>query len=619
MKVDGHPLEARDEIEARALARDSVWAERIGLPPNKRKLWLMSRALARRDLLWLCREGLGLTRLTEQIHRAPARFCQEIVTTPNGFGNLRDPRGNGKTSLATRGLPLWVVIQDPIECRERGWPILGRESRIGISTLKEQFTQFIMRVLDADLKSDVFRFLFPELLPEVPKRWNLKEIELRRGLPPDLMQHPLFANYPELTRFPDPTFAGRSLEGGAAGAHTQLELIDDTVNEKTWNSAVNIATAVHGVRQSFSVVRTEGGSRLVTGNSWAPDDVVSIIDREDGNWKVFLRSLTACAGCKDGYPVDSRGVPEISSDGRLAHQHEGETFTWLMPDALGRTPNPAELRMQCGSLHIYMAQYENNPMAAGATLWSYDSLPRFQIITKEKPFLTFTDAVRYNSLIDPNKDDWTRIKDLDVAVAYDPAHGSLTGDKSNRTSRHAIIVSARTGFDTMLVLEAWAARLDDPVVAVERLVDTIIRFRPRRVGIDATGYQYIVRPILQRELLRRKVGWINIEDNIIPIRRTKAQGAKDDIIRESVGYLINAKILHVSPAAEGFAELGMEIEGFDISPLKDLLDCIWMLTQMWEVGIPLTGDKVRQMRFKAWQKRRDTKRGKKGYTGYGGM
>ncbi len=618
MKVADHPLEARDQIEAGSFARDCVWGERIGLPPKKRRLWLASRALARRDLLWLCREGLGLTRLTEDIHRAPADFCQSIVTTPNGFGNLRDPRGNGKTSLATRGLPIWVVIQDPIECAQRGWPILGRESRIGVSTLKETFTQFIMRVLDADLKSDVLRFLFPELLPEVPKRWNLKEMELRRGLPPDLAQHPLFADYPSMTRFPDPTFAARSLEGGAAGAHTQLELIDDAVNEKTWNSAVNIETAIHGIRQSFNVTRTEAGARLVTGNSWAPDDVVNTIDREDGNWRVFLRSLTACAGCKDGYPVDARGVVEVGPDGRLSHQHEGETFTWLMKDALGQIPDPAHLRQQCGSLHIYMAQYENNPMAVGATLWSYDRLPRYSITVKEKPLLAHTDVVRYAALDDPEKEDWTRIKDLDVAITYDPAHGSLTGDRSDRTSRHGIVVGARTGFDTMLILEAWAARMDDGVGAIERLVDMIIRFRPRRVGIDATGYQNIIRPLLQRELLRRKVGWLSLDTGIVPIRRTKDQGSKIEIIRESVGYMINSRVLQVSPAAAGFAELGMEIEGFDISPLRDLLDCLWMLTQLWEVGIPLTGERMRAMRYKAFQNRRQMKR-KGGVTGYGNM
>ena len=611
-------LPPRDAIEAETFSRDAVLADFYGLPDSTRLLWLTTRALARRDPLWLSRQLLGLTRLEEDIHRPPANFCVSIVTTPNGFGNLRDPRGSGKTSLATRTMPIWCVIQDPIECAQRGWPFRGRESRLGISTLKEEFTNNLMRVLMGDLSSEILRWTFPELLAATPKRWTLEGIELNRGLHRDLAVNPLFAAWPELTRFPDPTFARRSLDSGSASAHTHGEFIDDPVNEKTWNSKANIDSATHGIRQSYSIVRPEMGFRLVAGNSWAPHDVVANID-EDANWRVFLRSLTACAGCRDGYPTDSRGLVPLGRDGLLAHHHEATTFPWTMRLPTGAMPDPAEIRAAQASTHIYMAQYENNPMAGEATMWDSRSFYQFDVTKRRNDAtLTSSDSLRWYAAkadidgVVPSESG--RIDNLYVTITYDPAHGSVSDTALAKSSRHAITAMARTGFDTVLCLEAWAGRMDN-LDAINRLVDMILRLRPKKVGVESVGYQKTVKSLLARELRSRRVGWLNFDHDIVPIPRGRKEGDKETYVRSALGHLINAHQLHLCPLVPGYAEFTLALDTFPVS-VTDVADSMAMHPNLWTARRPSTIHH-RELRRKEALLAAIRKKKGAGVTGYG--
>lgn len=611
MEVAGHPLTARDGIEARTLARDLAWASLYDLAPEKSKLWLLTRTRARRDLLWFSRNLLGLDRLSESVHRPAADFVMSVIRTPHGFGNLRDPRGNGKTSLSTRSSPLWCATQDPIECAARGWPHRGRESRFGIVTLKMEFTWDLMQLLLDDLASPMLKWAFPELVPPTPKKWSRRAIELNRGLPEALRTHPLFAEYPPLTRFPDPTFSAGSLEAGRAGAHTHGEFIDDPVNEDTWDSESNIRTAVHAIRQLYNVTRPEQGFRLVTGNFWAPGDVADTIDLEDGNWRVFMRSATACKQCRDGYPVDSRGIPPRTRAGQHEHTHSEPTFTHLMLEANGAEPNLARIAASCGSKHIFMAQYENNPLAAASTMWSAREMPSFAIGPMNgKPLLDTTCTVTYPT---PEGGSMTsKLRDLDITITFDPAHGSTAID----ASENAIVSFARTPVDSILWLETWAEKLDEPLAALETLLDTIRRYRPRKVGIESVGYQRVLVGLLERELLARKMTWFNTERDILPIIRTKAEGAKESYIRDSLGPLITSRALHLSPQAAGYDRTILAIDRFPLWKRLDILDAASMQPHLWQGGPPRSASERGRRKRMIKLRRREFAR-KSGSTGYG--
>jgi hypothetical protein len=606
--VPGHPLRARDPIESRTFARDLLWADYFDIDAKFQSVWLASRAHARRDLLWYCRNVLGLTRLSESIHRPPADFCMSVITASRyGFGNLRDPRGNGKTSLSTRGGSTWATIQDPIECLERNWPILGKESRIGINTLKSEFTAMFMQMIIDDLESSDFRTLFPDVIPEVPKRWGQKGVDLSRGLPLNLRSHPLFSPYPKMTRFLDPTFAPGSLESGRAGAHTHGEFIDDPVNEKTWNSEANITTAIHGIDQLFNVVRPERGFRLVTGNDWCPGDVNDRLDAK-GVWKVFQRSATACSTCRDGYPTDSKGLVPKDAQGRPEHKHLDSTFTWLMPESDGSTPDLGRIREACGSIHIYMAQYENDPISPETTAWAVDRLPIYEVVEfRGSSVLDLNTLIKFpdpRARRDSNLPDFQvcRIRDLDRTLAFDPKHGGI----GEGVSEGAITVLGRTPVDTFVWLSSIASQ-DDPLSMLGILIDEVIKWKVARIAVESVGYQRVIAPLLLREFEARKINWLNWEQDIVSIPTSRADGEKIERIRDSLNPLINTGALLVSPHMPGYHAAMLQLAGFPIRKPWDTLDSLSMHLHIMGV-VPLALSERRRLRIQELLASRDRKR-----------
>lgn len=595
-------------------ARDLLLADYFEVPEEQRSVWLQARAKSRRDLLWFARYPLRLDRLSTVIHRPAANFCMSIFRSKRyGFGNYRDPRGNGKTSLSTRAGALWNVIQDPIECIERGWPGLGRESRFGINTLKAEMTAAFMQMLLDDLEAPDLRTLFPEIYPEVPKRWGQKGIELRRGPLPGLESHPLFAAYPPMTRFLDTTFAPGSLESGRAGAHTHGEFVDDPVNEKTWDSETNIASAVHGIRQLFNIIRPERGFRLITGNDWCPGDVNDVLDQE-GAWQVFQRSATACDMCKDGYPTDENGLVPKDAAGRPQHKHQGKTFTWLMPESDGSMPDLARIKSQLGAMHIYLAQYENDPVAEGATLWTRDRLPIFEVIQYGTPgivdpaaLIKIPDTRPFDraSLGEPKEQRYEicRVRDLDITVAFDPS----SGGQGLSASEASITVLGRTPFDTFCWLST-KAKQDDPLSMLGELVEEVIKWHARRVVIDAVAYQVTIASLLERELRARKVGWLDFDEDIIPFRASKSDGDKETRIRDGLNPLINTRSLLVNPNTLGYHAAMLQMEGFPIRRPWDTLDSLIMHAHAWG-RIPLTQAKRKEMRLKELLRAKERRQG----------
>lgn len=608
--VIGHPLKARDPIEARTFTRDLLIADFFGLESGKKSVWLATRAKCRRDLLWFCRNLLGLDRLTEEIHRKAADFVVSIITSPKyGFGNYRDPRGNGKTSLSTRGGSLWCVIQDPQECIERGWPIIGRESRLGINTLKSEITAAFMQMLLDDLSLSDFQAIFPELTPEIPKRWGQKGIDLRRGLLPGLESHPLFAGYPRMTRFLDPTFAPGSLESGRAGAHTHGEFVDDPVNEKTWNSALNIANAIHGIKQLFSIVRPERGFRLVTGNDWCPDDVNSQMD-ELGGWRVFMRSATACRGCVDGYPVDSNGLVPKDPGGRPSHKHDGQTFVNLMRESDGKTPDLGVIKTQCQSIHIYLAQYENDPISPEATCWSSERMPRYEVIEfKGSRELDLNTLVKFpwpgapSGVPEAERFQVSRVSHMFRTLAFDPSSGGLGRDASEA----AITVLARTSADNFCWLSALA-RQDDPLTMLNALVEEVIFWKVQRIAIESVAYARIIKPLLEREFETRKVNWLSWDEDIVPVVTSRADGDKELRIRSALNPLINSRALLISTHMRGYGAAMLQLDGFPIRKPWDTLDSLTFHSHLWD-RVPMSLAKQNSIRLKELLERRKRRRG----------
>jgi hypothetical protein len=469
------------------------------------------------------------------------------------------------------------------------------------------------------------------LIPDSPTRWNKDEIELYRGLPSDLRTHPLFMRYPSLTDFPDATFTAGSLQAGRTGAHTQGEFIDDPVDEETWDSVVNIETAVHSIRQSFSVTRPEQGFRLVTGNSWGAGDVVDTIDRkahdlasEGGSWQVFMRSSTACAGCVNGYPTSELGIVPRRRDGRWEHQHTEPRFVHLMPESDGKPIGFKELARiyaSCQTKHIALAQYENDPFSAEATLWDAASMPKFVISGPRQPKTDF--LLPQNIVSWAHPDDGTelagerelaRVADLYLTLTYDPAHGS----ESEGASLHSLVLWGLTHTDSILWLETHEFPAPEQLSALDAIIDIQRRFKSslRKIGIESVGYQRVIKPFLARMLSEAGLFHLDPKRDIVPIPRGKSSGDKETYVRGSLGPAINSKRLHLCPNSPGFEHSLLAIQMFPVRIL-DTADAASMQAHILESHAPTSRkDRLIRRRRLALEAKDRERRGGRGSYGW---
>jgi hypothetical protein len=325
-----------------------------------------------------------------------------------------------------------------------------------------------------------------------------------------------------------------------------------------------------------------------------------------------MRSATACQQCKDGYPLDDLGLVPKDAAGRPKHKHVGQTFTWLMRESDGEMPDLARIKSQLGAMHIYLAQYENDPVAEGATYWTRDNLPQYEVISAgQTALMDLKTLIKIPDTRPPDPKDTRpvadryevcRIRDLDITLAFDPSGGG-TGLTA---SEAAITVTGRTPFDTFCWLST-IAKQQDPLSMIGDLIEQIIFWKARRVVVESVAYQRIIRPLLERELRARNVGWLNYDEDIIPVTTSRADPDKETRIRDALNPLINGKILLVSPHMVGYHAAMLQLEGFPIRKPWDTLDSLSFHAHAWG-RVPISFRQKKQLRLREILKAKERRR-----------
>ena len=120
----------------------------------------------------------------------------------------------------------------------------------------------------------------------------------------------------------------------------------------------------------------------------------------------------------------------------------------------------------------------------------------------------------------------------------------------------------------------------------------IWRFRMFRlkVGVEAVGFQRVVRHLLLRELPRKRdaegnittdgsgtsITWLRT-DNVMAISRTRAEGPKTAWVRDSIGPLVQSGALLFNHQVRGARAMLTALEGFPISRVgADVRDSLAM-------------------------------------------
>lgn len=222
--------------------------------------FLREKALA--NLYFFCKFVIGFKDLTPEFH---GQICA-YVSRKRRHKLIVMPRGHLKTSICTIAYALWRVTQDP-------------ELRILIAnataTNAEHFVRMIRAIVDTN---EMYRWLFPEVLPTANCKWTDKELQFnRRGV------------------YPESSIESIGVGGTVTSRHYDITIEDDLLapedNQEVTGEQVLTATRWHKYASSL-LIAPEISEQIITGTRWLYDDFISYIFE---NEKWFLPCLYTSA------------------------------------------------------------------------------------------------------------------------------------------------------------------------------------------------------------------------------------------------------------------------------------------------------------------------------------
>lgn len=146
----------------------------------------------------------------------------------------------------------------------------------------------------------------------------------------------------------------------------------------------------------------------------------------------------------------------------------------------------------------------------------------------------------------------------------DPASGKKQRELKKISARSAIVVVAQDSMSRIFVLHTWAARVSTDEL-IEKMYEINDRFRPRVFGGEANGLQSLFQDAVIRDA--------KLRGKHLPLKKVEQPTTteKDTRIRHTLQPVIAGGRLFIR---DDMTELKTEMEGFPLTPFKDLVDAL---------------------------------------------
>jgi hypothetical protein len=265
------------------------------------------RSEAEKSLYVFAKGVLGLSRLTNHLHKDSADFLQRI---PPYRKLLLLPRDHLKTSICSRSLPIHILIQP----KESNCYLPGRdgsESRVLLAAKTSTNAQHQLRWIEGQFENcDILRALWPH------RCWNNPRKESRKWSESEMM-------IPRPVDFPEASIETIGVGGKVTGRHYDIMIKDDLVDIEDANSQIVMQTAIEWHKASRALMDDpDKGLEFILGTRWAVYDLYQEIIDNDPTVETMIR-----AAVEDGQPIfpEMFGMPTIQ---RL-HRELGPRFMLL--------------------------------------------------------------------------------------------------------------------------------------------------------------------------------------------------------------------------------------------------------------------------------------------------
>ncbi len=560
----------------------------------QRELARMGRA----SLFFFARYLFGRTGLNTRAHVPLCNAAQKIIVTPNALGVFEDPRATGKSNAITIPGPAWCLIQDPAECKRRGWLPLGPEQNIMVASYKTDIAAIFTNDTRLEMESNpLFAWLYGDIVPAYGSQkgsetWSKEKFTVNRK---------------SGTGF---SVMAIGTESGSTSLHPRVLFIDDLVNEINYKSASEVAAQVNWTEHSNNLTDIMFGSRVITQNSWTERDVN--FGMRDKNKKAprsvffFSRSRIVCDLCQGGRKLDEYGNPIPCGSG-WEHPLPARPILDHYVSDKSDPPKPYT-REDVDRLKatlpaaIWWAQHENNPLAQAELKWRESWLRYFTIETRPE-----SGDKRYAVLVvgqgglsgndrrpDPDRLLHVPCSSMSVIVSLDPGLHRPGISCVGRIRLEAL-------GDMLFILETCT----DPLSPRDQfflMFDWTVKWGAHRMCFERVGLQNYIQQTIpaMAESYQRERGvelpyWItrpNPEANrIVGVQVYKREGDKTARIGAALSPFAEQRLIAVQRANTAFID---EYVIFDKGKYMDGLDSVAMTIKAAEgLNVMTDAERVR--------------------------
>lgn len=391
------------------------------------------RERGKRDLYFLAKGVLGFHKMVPHLHKPAADFMSDLGSKRK-LGVL--PRGFYKTSLWTMADSVRLIIND------------RNTSILIVNETQSNARKFLRKIKSFFERNDVFKWLYPEVIPDFSKvkRWSADEMEV-----------------PRTEDWAEATIEVMGL-GAKTSRHFPRIKFDDLVSVAAADSPALMDKAKDEVAYAEPLLRDPAEDYIdYVGTRWGNDDVINhLIEEGLFDTPYFLKRAI-----EDGKAI----FPEQYNLQRLAD--------------LARRLGP----------YKYSTLYLNDPfdemMADFKESWlRWYSLDEFTSERFGEFILRLEDSEKA-----------LRRGDLDVTMVVDPARSKRRTD-----CRTAITVvgSTQDGKNDRFLLDAWAKHAR-PAEVIKQLIHLYKVWRPRTVGFETVAFQFMLKEEFDKQVDKQRL------------------------------------------------------------------------------------------------------------------
>jgi hypothetical protein len=376
---------------------------------------------------------VGFNDLTPRLH-------QEMCTWIEGPSRRKlglVPRDHLKTSVWTIADTVRLIAADP-NIRL----LIANETATNAS-------HFLRRIQAVFERATLFRWLFPELIPDIGKtKWSESEMLV-----------------PRKRDYPESTVEVMGVGGAVVSRHYNRIKLDDLVGKEASESVEVMKKTIDWYLYCESLLEKPIDPIETYGTRWTHKDLYAWIMEHEDDIDLFHRKAVKDEGLTlwpERFPLNelNRIRSKIGSF-KFSCQYQNEPF-----DPEHMTFDPGWLRF-----------FELNG-------WSLDEdtgCVHLQFVGQPKP-----------------------VRVVPV-ILVDPAIS-----EKNYAARSAVVCAGLDEYERVLVLEAWAERCQ-PLKMIEKIFEMAQRWDPISVVVEGVAYQRALKGFIEAECMRRGK-WLNVRE-----------------------------------------------------------------------------------------------------------